>query len=94
MATENGNVNAQLMIATNAVTYFSGFVGGLRGEEIFKLELGPTERHHKSSVNHRRLPHVTLGLKGRVKGESAYRCHLLPLVLVTASRLRVGDWTD
>lgn len=32
-----GNVNAQLTVATNAVTYISGFVGGLRGEEIFKL---------------------------------------------------------
>lgn len=87
-----GDVNLQMTAAVNAVTYVAGFVGGLRCEEIFKLDLTATERHRKRSLSHRRLPHITLGLRGRVKGETADRCHLLPLSLVTKSGLEVGEW--
>jgi hypothetical protein len=86
------DMRAQRVVATNAVVYLSGFVGSLRGEEIMKADLLATAKHFPTSMNHPRLPHGTLALRGRVKGETADRCHLLPLAATTKSGLEVGRW--
>jgi hypothetical protein len=88
-----GHVTRQLVVvATNALVYLSGYSASLCGEEIPKADIGGTSEHRFASVNHRHHPHITLALKGRVKGETADRCHLLPLAITTASRLRNGLW--
>jgi hypothetical protein len=87
-----GHVTGQLVVATNAVVYLAGYCASLRGKEIPKADIVGTAEHRHASVNHRRHPHITLALKGRVKGETADRCHLLPLAMTTASGLRNGLW--
>ena len=84
----------QRVVATNAVVYLSGYVGSLRGEEIPKADLGATSKHLGTSMNHPRQPHVTLALRGRVKGETADRCHLLLLAATTKSGLKPGVWIE
>ena len=89
-----GDPFGQRVVATNAVVYLSGYVGSLRGEEIPKADLGATSKHLGTSMNHPRQPHVTLALRGRVKGETADRCHLLPLAATTKSGLKPGVWIE
>jgi hypothetical protein len=55
----------------NIVVYLAVYCASLRGEEIPKLEIGGTAEHQHVSVNHRRHLHITLALKGRVKGKTA-----------------------
>ena len=45
-------------------------------------------------MSHPRHPHITIGLKGRVKGENHTRCHLLPLVMRTRSGLEIAKWVQ
>jgi hypothetical protein len=85
-----GHVTGQLVVATNAVVYLAGYCASLHGEEIPKTYIGGTSEHWYASVNHRRHPHITLAQKGRVKGETAGWCHLLPLAMTTTSGLRNG----
>jgi hypothetical protein len=87
-----GHVTGQLVVATNAVVYFLGYCASLRGKEIPKANIGGTSELRFVSVNHCRHLHITLALKGRVKGEMADWCHLLPLVMTTASGLMNGLW--
>ena len=84
--------DSQLKIAVMAVSLCLGFSGALRGEEIVKSDLGTTRDLLEESLCHPRRPHVTVGLKGRVKGENHTRCHLLPLVLRSASGIENGKW--
>jgi hypothetical protein len=56
-----------------------------------KADLLATAKHFPTSMNHPRLPHGTLALRGRVKGETADRCHLLPLAC--DYEVRIGGWT-
>jgi hypothetical protein len=85
-----GQVTGQLVVATNAVVYLAGYCASLRGEEIPETDIGGTSEHPYASVNNRRHPHITLALKGRVKGKTADWCHLLPLAITTTSALRNG----
>jgi hypothetical protein len=87
-----GHLTGQLVVATNAMVHLAGYCASLRGQEIPKSDIVGTAEHRHASVNHRRHPHITLALKGRVKGETADRCHLLPLAMTTASGLRNGLW--
>jgi hypothetical protein len=87
-----GHVAGQLVVATNTVVYLAGYCASLQSEEIPKLDNVGTAKHRHASVNHRRHPHITLASKGRVKGETADCCHLLPLAMTTASGLRNGLW--
>lgn len=85
-------LNTMERVAGMAVMFLVGFGGGLRGEEIVKADLATSRDYLSQSLSHVRFPHVTLGLKGRVKGETKIRCHLLPLALRTHSGLEIGKW--
>ena len=70
--------DSQLKIAVMTVSLCLGFSGALRGEEIVKSDLSTTRDLLAESLCHPRQPHVTVGLKGRVKGENHTRviCYL------------------
>ena len=82
---EEGNREAQLHLLMFAVALTIRFPGASRGEEIPKFDLGTTREHLEESMLHPRHPHVTITLKGRVKGEAQTRCHLLPVVMKNRS---------
>jgi hypothetical protein len=68
-----------------------GYGGGLRGEEIVKADLGHTAQLLQTSAAYD-IPHVTIALLGKFKGEHHDRCHLLPMALKTRSGIKIGLW--
>jgi hypothetical protein len=83
---EEENREAQLHLSMFAVVLTIGFAGAFHSrEEIPKLDLGMTREYLEESVLNPRHPHVVIVLKGRVKGETHTQCHLLPVVMKTAS---------
>jgi hypothetical protein len=82
---EEGNREAQLHLSMFAVVLTIGFAGALGGEDIPKFDLGTTREYLEESLLNSRHPHVGIALKGRVKGETDTRCHMLPVVMNTAS---------
>jgi hypothetical protein len=69
------------------------FCCALRGEEIPMMSLSGTLAHLVDGRNHR-LQHVVVALVGRFKNETSEQCHLMPLVLVTATGLEPGKWIE
>jgi hypothetical protein len=57
----------------------------LERQDIPKFDLGTMREYLEESLLNPRHPHVVIALKGRVKGETDIRCHLLPVVMKTAS---------
>jgi hypothetical protein len=68
------------------------FGAGLRGEEMVKADLGRMAELLSESLAHPLVPHVTIALLGRVKGEKQEKCHLLPMALESASGILYGLW--
>ena len=85
--------NACYLISRIAFGTLLGFVGGLRGEEIVKADLGKTleMRDEMLGVD---ACYFTIALKARVKGETQERHHLLPISKTTASGLEVDVWFE
>jgi hypothetical protein len=75
-----------------AVVSTIGFSGAIRGEEIPKFDLGTTREHLDESMLHPQHPHVTITLKGRVKGETRTRCHLFLVDMKTDSGIENAKW--
>ena len=69
------------------------FVGALRGEEMPRADLFGTNKHFGAGA-HDALPHVTLALIGRFKGETGTNQHLLPMPARTASSLTPRLWVE
>ena len=79
-----------------ALTYTTiSFVASLRGPEGLKIDLSTLKRHinqgkeTKSSTKGSLPSHVILPLRGRFKGESGERCHLLPLANYSKSGIQI-----
>jgi hypothetical protein len=82
----------RLAIALSCSFYMNGFCAGLRGEELPMMSLGATAKYlyHPQTPG---LEHITLAMKGRIKGEfQEEQCHLIPIVAVTRSGLRPRLW--
>ena len=78
-------------IAEVAVYLLCTICGGLRGEEVPLLALqGILEFWDRGRTNP--TPHVMLTLRGRFKGETGLRWHLLPLADDTRTKLPVRKW--
>jgi hypothetical protein len=82
---EEGNREAQLHLSMFAVVLTIGFAGAFRGEDIPKFDLGSAREYLEESLLNPRHPHVVIARKERVKEETHTRCHLLPVVMKTAS---------
>jgi hypothetical protein len=74
------------------------FTASLRGNEGMKLDIGALMSHwdegrieniKPSQHKYKMPPHVLIPLRGRFKGETGERCHLLPLVDITKSGINV-----
>ena len=80
-------------IAAFAMFSIAGYLGGLRGEEIVKLDLFGLFAYFadgKSSTPH----FVPITLIGKFKGETGVRHHILPLAWITKSGIQCGTWTE
>ena len=96
----NSNGSKSQLSACMLLVYITiSFTASLRGNEGMKLDFGAMMRHFeegkdicktKSSATVTK-PHVIIPLRGRFKGESGERCHLLPLINVTKSGIHIRE---
>ena len=86
-----GNVGDIIFPAAFAIL---SYVGGLRGEETPLLDLEGSLAHYETGRLHPKHPHVVLALRGRFKTETGEIVHHKPVVLETASGLKVGLWFE
>jgi hypothetical protein len=88
------NKGRRLEIALLGMAVTAGFSGALRGEEIPKSDLAGCLKHRRESAGDKERPHVTLALRGRFKGETGEKFHLIPLVAESKSKIKNKVWFD
>ena len=77
-----------------ATILITGYLCGLRGEEIMKMDISGLLRYIEAGAQHREYPHVVVALIGRLKGETGERYHIIILARVTRSGINAGTWMD
>jgi hypothetical protein len=82
----------RLQTTLTAMMLVGGFSGGLRGEELPKLELGAIRRHWEEGIQHK-TPHVPLVLAGRFKMSNGEKLFFLPLACRSTSGIDNRLWT-
>jgi hypothetical protein len=88
----SGDPDMRLQTALTAMILVGGFLGGLRGEELPKLELGVIQKHWDEAVQHN-APHVPLVLAGRFKMSDREKLFFLPLACESKSGIHIRLWT-
>ena len=76
-----------------AFIFIGVFCWGLRGEEMFLVDLGATRQVWKY-CRHHPTDHIMLALVGRRKTFVGERAFLLPCVYTTKSGLQPGRWME
>ena len=71
-----------------------GYVNGLRGEEIMKIDAAGLLKYLDTGAQHQKFPHVIVALVGRLKGETGERYHMIPMARVTRTGIPCGKWAD
>jgi hypothetical protein len=72
----------------------AGFLCGLRGEEIMKVDLGGLIKYLETGRNHGACPHLIVALLGRLKGETGERYHMMIMARESWSGIVGGVWAD
>mmetsp|Transcript_25276 Transcript_25276/g.62236 ORF Transcript_25276/g.62236 Transcript_25276/m.62236 type:complete len:350 (-) Transcript_25276:812-1861(-) len=86
-----GNVIGMEPIVLSATILIGGFFGGLRGEEITRIDLGLTRRHWEEAINSPH-PHVPMMLQGRFKKETGTKVFCQPLAVRSNSGVEILTW--
>ena len=84
--------DGRLRTALTAAMLIGGFAGGLRGEEIVRMDLGAMRKHWNEAMNHPDAPHCPLMLAGRFKGEIGEKLFCQPLALESKSGINIRLW--
>jgi hypothetical protein len=71
-----------------------GYLCGLRGEEIVKVDVSGFLKYLDIGSQHPEFPHLVVPLLGRLKGEMGERYHMMILARETASGFQPGKWAD
>jgi hypothetical protein len=72
----------------------AGFLCGLRGEEIMKVDLGGLIKYLDKGRDHAACPHLIVPLLGRLKGETGERYHMMVMARESRSGIVGGVWAD
>jgi hypothetical protein len=81
-------------IADMGLVIAAGFLCGLRGEEIMKVDLGGLMKYLEPGRDHATCPHLIVALLGRLKGETGERYHMMVMSRVSRSGIVGGIWAD
>jgi hypothetical protein len=82
----------RLKTAVTGVLITSGFGGGMRGEEINRLDLGIIRKHWGEAISHPEAPHIPLGMIGRFKRTVGEKKYIQPLAVRSVSGLEYRLW--
>jgi hypothetical protein len=88
---EEGPSEQRQRLCMGLVYSVISFCASLRGNETMKLDFETLTKYFDRGLNKIGLipGHVIVPLKGRFKGESGERCHLLPLANVSANGINI-----
>jgi hypothetical protein len=81
-------------IADSGFVIAAGFLCGLRGEEIMKVDLGGLIKYLESGRNHATCPHLIVALLGSLKGETGEGYHMMVMARELQSGIIAGIWAD
>jgi hypothetical protein len=87
-----GDNDGRLKTVLTAAMLMGGFAGGLRGEEIVRMDLGAMRKHWNESMEHPDAPHVPLMLAGRFKREIGEKLFCQPLAIESKLGLKIRLW--
>ena len=68
------------------------FWGGLRGDKVSLVSLEGMLNFWEETRKRRNISHIMVTLRGRFKGETSEKGHVLPLVDVTISGIEIRKW--
>ena len=88
------STESQWKLCRLAAIFLTGYLLGLRGEEIMLIDLTVMLKHIHEGRHHPKHPHVTVPLQGRVKSETGERTHHMVLARETSSGFKAGIWFD
>jgi hypothetical protein len=77
-----------------AMIMLCGYLCGLRGEEIMKVDISGFLRYLDTGADDSVRPHAIIPLLGRLKSEVGERYHMQVVVRVTQSGIHAGMWCD
>lgn len=92
--TFEGDTRGRYDVALSAVMTLAGFFGGLRGEEITRVDVSSLLHHWREAITFAGAPHVPLMLAGRFKREIGEKLFCQPLAPVTKSGIRIQLWFE
>ena len=73
---DSGGNEKREHIANQEVFILAVFLVPLRGEEVFKLNLGETRKFFWETTGNVNQPHIVLPLRGRFNGETGESFHV------------------
>jgi hypothetical protein len=82
----------RLKMAVTGVMIVAGLGGGMRGEELNRLDIGIIRKHWNEAVNHPDEAHVPLGMVGRFKRTVGEKMYIQPLAIKSKSGLEYRLW--
>lgn len=82
----------RLKTAIAGVMITAGLGGGMRGEELNRLDIGMIRKHWKDAVRHPDMPHIPLGMIGRFKRTVGEKVYIQPLAVRSKSGLEYRVW--
>ena len=91
---DSGGNDKKEHIANQTVFILAAFLAALRGEEVFKLNLGETRKFFLEATRNVKHPHVVLPLRGRFKGEKGESYHFVAVTSKSNSVLQIGVWIE
>jgi hypothetical protein len=82
----------RLKTAIMGMLITSGLGGGMRGEEIVRIDIGVIRKHWQEALRHPEEPHIPLAMAGQFKRTVGEKVYVQPLALESASGLQYRLW--
>ena len=79
-------------ISCLAAAVVIGLCGGLWGDKVFLMSLKGMLKLWEETRKNKYISYIMVKLKGRFKGETGEKCHMVPLVEEIDSGVEVKRW--
>jgi hypothetical protein len=82
----------RLKTVITGILVTTGLGGGMRGEEIVRIDIGVIRKHWDEALRHPEEPHIPIAMVGRFKRTVGEKVYIQPMALVSASGLQYRLW--
>ena len=87
-----GDLKGMESVVLTAVMLIAGFFGGLRGEEVTRMDIGLIRKYWNEATSAEDSPHVPMMLQGRFKKETGDKVFCQPLAVKSHSGVEILKW--